>query len=163
MRQIAFLPTTSMASHPIDSNYPRVVASLFSGIGGFELGFEKHGYELRMTCEIDPAARAVLLEHFSHSQIVDDVNSVKRIPKDVELVTMAVNCSSFCPREAVAEQLLTANTGVDSPLLAQMIAQSRPFKLHVSVASSGFDRLRLAAVREALHSEQGSSTARERA
>ena len=36
------------------------VASLFSGIGGFDLGFERAGFDVSFQCEIEPFCRAVL-------------------------------------------------------------------------------------------------------
>lgn len=71
------------------------VASLFAGIGGFELGFERQGFKLRMQCENDPAAGAVLRAHFPHAPLTEDVNSLKRLPANVDLVTMGFPCQDL--------------------------------------------------------------------
>ena len=39
-------------------------ASLFSGIGGFDLGFEKAGFEITFHCEINEFCRNILKEHW---------------------------------------------------------------------------------------------------
>lgn len=38
--------------------------SLFSGIGGFELGFERSGFETVFQCELNPFCRAILEKHW---------------------------------------------------------------------------------------------------
>ena len=38
--------------------------STFSGIGGFDLGFERAGMACRWQVEIDPKARAILKRHW---------------------------------------------------------------------------------------------------
>jgi DNA (cytosine-5)-methyltransferase 1 len=40
------------------------VASLFSGIGGFDLGFERAGFEIAFQCEIESFCQAVLQRHW---------------------------------------------------------------------------------------------------
>ena len=51
--------------------------SLFSGIGGFDLGFERAGMRCAWQCEIDAAARSVLIRQFG-KPIIEDVRDVKR-------------------------------------------------------------------------------------
>jgi DNA (cytosine-5)-methyltransferase 1 len=49
--------------------------SLFAGIGGFDLGFERAGMECVWQCEIDNHARAVLQKQFG-VKIYDDVRTI---------------------------------------------------------------------------------------
>lgn len=52
------------------------VGSLFSGIGGFELGFERCGMSTLWQVEQDPYCRAVLARHFPEAQRFEDVREV---------------------------------------------------------------------------------------
>lgn len=52
------------------------LGSLFSGIGGFDLGFERAGVEVVYQAELDPHARAVLEKHWPDVRRVDDVRLV---------------------------------------------------------------------------------------
>lgn len=52
------------------------VGSLFAGIGGFELGLERAGFEIEWQVEIDPYCRAVLEHHFPQASRFEDVREV---------------------------------------------------------------------------------------
>ena len=52
------------------------VVSLFDGIGGFPLAFERAGARTVATVEIDKAAAAVSARHFPHAAHFDDVTKV---------------------------------------------------------------------------------------
>lgn len=50
--------------------------SLFAGIGGFDLGLERAGMEVRWQVEIDPFCRAVLAKHWPQVRRYEDVREV---------------------------------------------------------------------------------------
>jgi DNA (cytosine-5)-methyltransferase 1 len=52
--------------------------SLFSGIGGFDLGFERAGMTPAWQCEIDKAASGVLNRHWTNVPNIGDVRDVRR-------------------------------------------------------------------------------------
>ena len=64
---------------------------LFSGIGGFALGFERAGLETAAFCEIDPKCRAVLAAHWPDVPRYEDVRT---LPLD-ELGAIDVVCGGF--------------------------------------------------------------------
>jgi len=49
------------------------VVSLFTGVGGFDLGLERAGHRIVAQCEADEKARAVLRRHWPDVPIYDDV------------------------------------------------------------------------------------------
>jgi DNA (cytosine-5)-methyltransferase 1 len=44
------------------------VASFFSGIGGFDLGFQRAGYRITFQCEIDPFCNQILEQRWPHAE-----------------------------------------------------------------------------------------------
>ena len=51
-------------------------ASLFSGVGGFDLGFDLAGHETVFQCEIDKACREVLEHHWPGVRRHDDIRTL---------------------------------------------------------------------------------------
>ena len=58
-------------------------ASLFTGIGGFDLGFERAGLECVLQCEIDHHCQTLLKDKWPHVKKEPDVKRVKRVSADV--------------------------------------------------------------------------------
>lgn len=52
------------------------VGSLFAGIGGFDLGFERAGFAVRWQVEQDGKAQSVLSHRFTGAKMYDDVRTV---------------------------------------------------------------------------------------
>ena len=53
------------------------VLDLFSGIGGFSVGLERAGLKTLAFCEVDPRARRVLLKHWPHVPIYEDITKME--------------------------------------------------------------------------------------
>ena len=72
------------------------LGGLFSGIGGFELAWERLGHEVAWVCEIDKSAQRVLSERFPNATIYDDVSELD--PSEVEPVDVMTGgspCQGF--------------------------------------------------------------------
>lgn len=67
--------------------------SLFSGIGGFDLAFERAGMECIAVCEIDKNAQSVLRRHFPKAELFDDVRKVGK--KTHERKSIDLVCGGF--------------------------------------------------------------------
>src|SRR5947208_1710300 len=82
-----------------DKNQARIltVASLFSGIGGFELGLQRSGHQISLFCEKSPEARRVLTAKFPGVPVRRDILALKRLPRNVDLVTAGFPCQDLSP------------------------------------------------------------------
>jgi len=67
--------------------------SLFAGIGGFDLGFERAGMTCSWQVEIDPFCRKVLAKHWPHVRRHDDVRTFP--PAPMEDWNVDVVCGGF--------------------------------------------------------------------
>jgi len=118
-------------------------ASLFTGIGGFELGLADSGFEPSLLCEIDPIAQAVLRARFPAVELAADVTELERLPAGTDLVTAGFPCqdlSSSGPKGGI--------DGLRSGLIGEvfrLLESSRPrwvlienvhFMLHLSKGSA---------------------------
>jgi DNA (cytosine-5)-methyltransferase 1 len=72
------------------------VGSLFSGIGGFELGFERAGMRVSWQVEQDAYCRAVLTQHFPDAARFEDVREVGARELDpVDLICGGFPCQDL--------------------------------------------------------------------
>jgi DNA (cytosine-5)-methyltransferase 1 len=86
---------------------PFRVGSLFSGIGGFEIGLARAGHKIAMFCEIDPVAREVLRARFPGVRIRQDIRAVRSIPQTVQIITAGFPCQDLSPAGRVGGALGT--------------------------------------------------------
>lgn len=73
---------------------PITFGSLFSGIGGLDLGLERAGMVCRWQCEIDPYATKVLEKHWPHVKRYSDVRTITE-PEPVDLICGGVPCQPW--------------------------------------------------------------------
>lgn len=92
------------------------VASLFSGIGGIEIGLAKHGIESAFFCEVDPIAQAILAKNFPEATITSDICELTDLP-DVSMVTAGFPCQDLS--QAGAKRGIQ---GAKSGLVAKLFA-----------------------------------------
>lgn len=69
----------------------KTVGSMFSGIGGFDLGFQRAGFRISWCIEFDKAAQAVLRKRFPNAKIYGDIREVDAL----ELERVDVICGGF--------------------------------------------------------------------
>jgi DNA (cytosine-5)-methyltransferase 1 len=72
------------------------VGSLFSGIGGLDLGLERAGWTVRWQAEVDPYACQVLARHWPHVPNLGDVTTIDwSTVERPELVCGGYPCPAF--------------------------------------------------------------------
>lgn len=83
-------------SNEVDvSQKPLRVAGLFAGVGGLELGLEQAGLETALLCEVWAPAQAVLTNRFPDIPLEPDVQHLKALPGDVDVVTAGFPCQDL--------------------------------------------------------------------
>jgi DNA (cytosine-5)-methyltransferase 1 len=106
-----------------------IVLDLFSGIGGFSLGFESCGMRTAAFCERDPFAAGVLRHHWPDTPIYDDVRHVtaRRLADDgIPLPDLI--CGGFpCQPFSVAGKRSGTNDERHLwPEFARIVGETRP-------------------------------------
>lgn len=84
-----------------------IFGSLFSGIGGLDLGLERAGFECDWQVENDPYARRVLEKHWPHVRRHSDVRTLRR-PPHVDLIAGGFPCQDLSLSETTGASASTA-------------------------------------------------------
>lgn len=77
------------------AQFPHKVASLFTGIGGIEVGLRAAGHSISLLCESEPSACEVLGTHIGNHEIESDVRALDHFPKDTSLVAAGFPCQDL--------------------------------------------------------------------
>ena len=91
--RVSTAPTASRASR-VPRDRLRV-AGLFAGVGGIELGLRRANHQITLLCDSDPAAKAVLKEHFPEADLRDDVRDIDQLPRSTQLVAAGFPCQDL--------------------------------------------------------------------
>lgn len=89
--------------------------SLFSGIGGFELGAERQGIETVWNCEIEEYNRRILKQHFKNAKQYTDVRELTN-PEYVDIISGGFPCQDI----SIANTNATGIKGSRSGLWSEM-------------------------------------------
>lgn len=100
------------------------IGSLFSGVGGLELGLERAGLgPVRWQAEIDPWCRAVLARHWPDARRFSDVREVDGGAERVSVVCGGFPCQ---PVSVAGKRLAQADARWLWPEVAVIVARLRP-------------------------------------
>lgn len=100
------------------------VCSLFSGIGGIELGFGSAGHKTELFVERDASAKLVLAERFPEARRHDDVSTLTRLPRGVDVLTAGFPCQDISQAGRVA-----GLTGARSSLVRHVFRLLHPHRV----------------------------------
>jgi DNA (cytosine-5)-methyltransferase 1 len=110
-------------------NRPRLL-SLFSGIGGFELGLERAGFVTVAQCEISPKCRHLLNHHWPHVPCYEDVTTLTADRLQADGIGIDAICGGFpCQDISAANPSAVGIEGERSGLwreFARLVREIRP-------------------------------------
>ncbi len=72
----AYARSPRSPDYGLSKSSPLTVASFFSGIGGFDLGFERAGFEVTVQCEIEPFCNSILEKHWPETPRFTDIREL---------------------------------------------------------------------------------------
>lgn len=96
------------------------VLSLFSGIGGLDLGLERAGMRVVRQCEIDPYCRRVLAKHWPDVTCHDDVTTMAFTEGEADVV-----CGGFPCQDVSNAGLRAGISGERSGLYRELVRAIR--------------------------------------
>lgn len=109
----------------VKDDTPLTLGSLFAGIGGFDLGFERAGFRTLWACEVDAKCRQVLAKKFPEAKQHDDVATFE--PDNFECPT-AITFGSPCQDLSIAGK----RAGLDGSRSVLFYEATRIIRGHVA-------------------------------
>src|SRR3954468_10165507 len=88
------------------------VGSLFAGIGGFDLGFERAGFEVKWQVEIDPFCRRVLEKHWPDVRGYENVRAVGSELERVDVIVGGFPCQDISSNNQNKRGIAGAKSGL---------------------------------------------------
>jgi len=113
------------AAAMVKNDTPLTLGSLFAGIGGFDLGFERAGFRTLWACEVDAKCRQVLAKKFPEATQHDDVATF--VPDNFECPT-AITFGSPCQDLSIAGK----RAGLDGSRSVLFYEATRIIRGHVA-------------------------------
>ena len=101
----------------------KTVGSLFSGVGGIDLGLERAGFHTAWFCEANPYCRAVLARHWPGVPCYPDVRTLGCDVPRVDLLCGGFPCQ---PVSVAGKRLGSRDPRWLWPAFARVISQLRP-------------------------------------
>jgi DNA (cytosine-5)-methyltransferase 1 len=114
------------------------VGSLFTGIGGFDLGLERAGMRVVWQCESDEFCRAVLRKHWPAIPCYGDVRELSR-PEPIDVLCGGFPCKQISRARAREHRLGLA--GADSGLWGAMFRLGRELRPRYVLVENTYDLL----------------------
>lgn len=76
-------------------NRPLTHGSLFTGIGGFDLGAQMSGIPTLWNCEVDPRKRQILARHFPETHQYEDITQMPQCIPYVDIISGGFPCQNI--------------------------------------------------------------------
>lgn len=105
-----------------------VVAGLFAGIGGIELGLHRAGHRSALLCENDPGALAVLGARFPGVPLEKDVRLLASLPPGTGLLTAGFPCQDLS-QAGMTRGIQGARSGLIGEVFRLLRRQAVPWLL----------------------------------
>ena len=108
--------------------------SLFAGVGGFDLGFEKAGHTCVGQVEIDKNAQKILKKHWPDIPLHDDVKTAIEWAKEINLIgKVDIVCGGFPCQDVSVAGKRAGIAGARSGLFWDAIRFAQEVKAHTIV------------------------------
>lgn len=118
----------------VRQSFVSTFVSLFAGVGGFDLGFEKAGHTCVGQVEIDKNAQKILKKHWPNIPLHDDVKTAIKWAKEIDLIgKVDIVCGGFPCQDVSVAGKRAGIAGARSGLFWDAIRFAQEVKAHTIV------------------------------